>query len=320
MQRVKRSTAVALLPAAPAGGTPGYFAQPNPQGGVPATQPGFEWYNGVQEEILGVIEDQALGADGSDLKQMAKAIKMIFQKAAAVSAAASGTVDAITANYTPEITALADNLFLIVRASGANSISAPTFTPKAASIAAKTIVKGHNQPLSVGDISGAGFRAELQYDLVLDKWVLLNPATGVSVTTVPDATTLVKGKSALATSAEVTAGTDAAKTITPAALKNATLVQASIGWGQSYTDMTASRALSTTYTNTSARPIVVSVGFTIPTTAQLTGYVAGVAVAWSNSQQSGNNTGLQFVAPPGATYSIGISAGSPTLLKWVELK
>lgn len=271
-------------------------------------------------ELVALITDAELAPSGASLTQVSTAIKTLFQKAAAVSAAASGTIDAITANFTPAIAALSDHLLLIVRAGGANTSTTPTFTPASATIAAKTIVKGHNQPLVAGDISGAGFRAELQYDAAIDKWVLLNPATGVSVTTVPDATTTVKGKSALATSAEVTAGTDAAKVITPDALKNATLVQSSIGFGQSYTNMTASRSLSTTYTNSLARPILVSVDFTIPSTAQLIGSVAGVAVAWSNSQQSGNDTGLQFIVPPGATYSIAATTGSPTLLKWFELK
>ena len=34
--------------------------------------------------------------------------------------------------------------------------------------------------MAAGDIAGAGHWIELQYDLTLDKWVLLNPATGVS--------------------------------------------------------------------------------------------------------------------------------------------
>lgn len=131
-------------------------------------------------ELVALITDAGLAPSGASLTQVATAIKTIFQKASAVSAAASGTVDAITANFTPAIATLSDHLLLIVRAGGANTSTTPTFTPASATIAAKTIVKGHNQALVAGDISGAGFRAELQYDLTLDKWVLLNPATGVS--------------------------------------------------------------------------------------------------------------------------------------------
>ena len=47
-------------------------------------------------------------------------------------------------------------------------------------MAALTIVKGTNQALSLGDISGAGFWMILQYDATNNNWVLLNPATGLS--------------------------------------------------------------------------------------------------------------------------------------------
>lgn len=79
MQRVKRSTAVALLPAAPAGGTPGFFAAPDPGGGIPATVPGYEWFNDVQEELMAVIEGQGLAASGVDRTQLRQAITKMIQ-------------------------------------------------------------------------------------------------------------------------------------------------------------------------------------------------------------------------------------------------
>lgn len=74
MQRVKRSTAVAVLPAAPAGGVPGYFASPNPAGGIPATVPGYEWYNSVQEELVAVITAATLALDSANDGQLLEAI------------------------------------------------------------------------------------------------------------------------------------------------------------------------------------------------------------------------------------------------------
>lgn len=74
MQRVKRSTAVAVLPATPAGGIPGFFAAPDPAGGVPATVPGYEWYNTIQEELCAVIEGAGLVLDTADRAQLKKAI------------------------------------------------------------------------------------------------------------------------------------------------------------------------------------------------------------------------------------------------------
>lgn len=78
MQRIKRSTAVAVLPADPAGGTPGYFPLPNPGGGVPAAVPGYEWYNNVQEEICAVISAAGIALDGANRAQMLAAIQQLI--------------------------------------------------------------------------------------------------------------------------------------------------------------------------------------------------------------------------------------------------
>lgn len=181
MQRVKRSTAVAVLPADPAGSTPGYFALPNPGGGVPATVPGYEWYNNVQEELCAVIEAAGLTLSGADRTQLLQAlIKKGFQNSVYSAAAGAGTADAITAAFNPAIDGLVAGMTLYVRATAASATTTPTFTPASGVIAAKTIVKGNNLPLAVADVAGAGHWLMLQYDQTLDKWVLLNPATGVT--------------------------------------------------------------------------------------------------------------------------------------------
>lgn len=103
----------------------------------------------------------------------------LLQQSAYMSAAGAGTVDAITAAFTPAIAALPaapGTLSVFVRATGANTSTTPTF--KADGTAAKTIVKGNNVPLLAGDIAGAGHWLELQYDPTLDKWVLQNPTHG----------------------------------------------------------------------------------------------------------------------------------------------
>lgn len=95
-------------------------------------------------------------------------------------ASAAGTADAITASYTPGIGSLTNGMTLYLRAASANATTTPTFTPNSGVIAAKNIVKGAGSALAAGDIAGAGHWIELQYDLSLDRWVLLNPATGIS--------------------------------------------------------------------------------------------------------------------------------------------
>lgn len=84
MQRVKRTTAVSVLPAAPAGGVPGYFVAPNPAGGIPATVPGYEWYNSVQEELCAVIAAAGTALDITNTSQLLAALRAagVFQTAA----------------------------------------------------------------------------------------------------------------------------------------------------------------------------------------------------------------------------------------------
>ena len=110
-----------------------------------------------------------------------KASIQSVQKSESIVSAAGGTADAITGSYTPGITALTNGMTLYVRAGSANATTTPTFTPASGTIAAKTIVKGAGSALAAGDIAGGGHWIELRYDATLDKWVLINPATGVSM-------------------------------------------------------------------------------------------------------------------------------------------
>ncbi len=81
MQRVTRSTAVATLPAPPAGaGAPGYFSGGNPGTGTPATIPGYEWCNSVQEELISIVLAAGLTPDANDLAQVLAALNVMYQR------------------------------------------------------------------------------------------------------------------------------------------------------------------------------------------------------------------------------------------------
>lgn len=95
-----------------------------------------------------------------------------------LTADASGTVDAITAVFVPALT-LTDEKTVIIRASGANTATNPTFSPDG--LTAKTITKNGNQALAVGDIFGLNHSIILQYSSTNDVWELLNPALGAGV-------------------------------------------------------------------------------------------------------------------------------------------
>ena len=84
-----------------------------------------------------------------------------------------GTADAITATYSPSITALVDGQLCCVRATAANATTTPTFSPNG--LTARTIVKKGGSALVAGDIVADGHELILRYDLTNTRWELLNP-------------------------------------------------------------------------------------------------------------------------------------------------
>jgi hypothetical protein len=91
--------------------------------------------------------------------------------------AAGGTVDAITADYSTNLT-LTDKVICAVVAAGANTSATPSFAPDG--LTAHTIVKFGGQALIAGDISGAGHVCLLEYNLANTRWELLNPQYGAA--------------------------------------------------------------------------------------------------------------------------------------------
>jgi hypothetical protein len=85
-----------------------------------------------------------------------------------LSATATGTVDVITATYSPAPT-LVDRKILFLRTSGANTVTTPTFNPNG--LGAKTIVKQGGGALAVGDLVGDVI---LMYNSTSTQWELLN--------------------------------------------------------------------------------------------------------------------------------------------------
>lgn len=96
--------------------------------------------------------------------------------------AAGGTVDAITAAYSPAITGLVDGQICYVRALGANATTTPTFSPNG--LAPRTITKAGGTALAVADIGGALYEMILRYNLANTRWELLNPSLAALATAV----------------------------------------------------------------------------------------------------------------------------------------
>lgn len=90
---------------------------------------------------------------------------------------AAGTVNAITANYTPDIT-LTDGVIVAFRASGANTSGTVTFVPDG--LTSHNITARGGQPLNLGDIPAALAVMLVCYDLANTRWELLNPANNAN--------------------------------------------------------------------------------------------------------------------------------------------
>ena len=100
-----------------------------------------------------------------------------------------------------------------------------------------------------------------------------------------------------------------------------TTVSSSFGVGQTYSDVTASRAKNVTYTNTTGRAILVNVCATCTDDdGGLTVTVGGIRVGYSSGYQSNGggawqNT-LTFIVPNSKSY---IVSGNSGIVFWVEL-
>ncbi len=227
MQRVKRSTAVATLPAPPAGGTPGFFAGGNPGLAQPASVPGYEWFNGVQEELIGLILRGGQTASDADLAQVRKSLDRLF----------GGGLASLSANTT--LTVDDAGLVLVNASGGARTITLPAanalggrpirFQIEKTDSTANTVTiqRAGTDTIEGGTsvvLSGQWASVTLVSD-GLSGWVLLRQA-------VPAATSGVAGVSRFATEAETDAGTLADVAVTPAALGIATRNYANPGYAR----------------------------------------------------------------------------------------
>lgn len=91
------------------------------------------------------------------------------------------------------------------------------------------------------------------------------------------------------------------------------------GVGQTLQDVTASRAINTTYTNSTSKPITVYFRSTASSNPDFTVYIGGVAaVDWAVG--AAGRAGFCFIVPAGATYQIFRNAGTSGVTSWLELR
>jgi hypothetical protein len=93
----------------------------------------------------------------------------------------------------------------------------------------------------------------------------------------------------------------------------------SIGSGQTWTNVTASRSAGTTYTNSTGRSIQVAILSAQGTNQQFQFYIDSTLV-WNQYSSTiyGDNVSANFILPPSATYSLTVPYGS--IQFWMELR
>ena len=92
-----------------------------------------------------------------------------------------------------------------------------------------------------------------------------------------------------------------------------------LGAGQTWQNLTGSRALNTSYTNTTGKPMAVSVYWSAGAPAQLNFVAGGVTGDVAGNGSTGFCTS-RVIVPPGATYQLQVASGSATIGAWYELK
>ncbi len=107
----------------------------------------------------------------------------------------------------------------------------------------------------------------------------------------------------------------------PSAAADDVVVQSqTFGVGQTLQDVTASRSVGTTYTNSTGKPIVVYVSTTGTTTSSgIVGRINGFDAAYSTRDGSTGSLVLNMVVPAGATYLVQ-NIGNITGTIWRELR
>ncbi|MDR5797436.1 hypothetical protein QCE49_28975 [Caballeronia sp. LZ008] len=150
-----------------------------------------QWEAGIyQYETSDPVEGGPDGIDNKPLKQLANRTKYLFNRIAEIFnvakgySLAGGTANAITASYTPVVTARVDGMVLRFKAASANN-GATTFTPNATDapvIAPSPIYGLDHAPLTGGEIVVNGLCA-VQWNAALNSgngaWVLIENSAGV---------------------------------------------------------------------------------------------------------------------------------------------
>jgi len=125
----------------------------------------------------------------------------------------------------------------------------------------------------------------------------------------------VNADGSLVASSSPAQGDDSLKLVTTALLRDL-----AIGLDQTWQDVLGSRALGTIYTNTTGRPIALSIrGVSASASVSISLEVNGVAIAeFNDASANAAKFTVSGIVPPGATYRL--TASNFPISVWAELR
>ena len=193
-------------------------------------------------------------------------------------ATATGSANALVANFAPTFTTNAEIVFAMVVAAYANTSSGVTLSCGGGVF--WPVVKKNNQALRIGDISGAGHRLVITADVTNSQFVLLNPAE------------------APATQAEVDAGTISNAAVTPKTLKDGSYCRVAETAYQNYTGSGSGGGVNKQYIFTNPSGVVPKhYEFYARCKVNQSGYVAGDIVPLESGGLQGTSAAVYGYSP-----------------------
>lgn len=333
MDRVFESGALGTPPSAPASPSTGYATAGNPGSSTPATKPGPWWFHQVTEELRHVIASAGLTPDHETLTQLKQAMDLLYGSSGGqiqpITASVAANALTLTLNPTSldfRSATLSSGVINSRDIGSAISCVVPsgatlgTINAQAARLVLLAIDNGGTVELAVVNLAGG---------LNLDETTLISTT---ALSAAADAANVVYSTTARSNVpfrvvgfidiTEATAGTwaTAASTIQGCG-GQALTAMSSIGYGQTWQNVTGSRAIGTTYYNTTGKPIQVSLlAYNTTLGSYMAILVNGVIAAEAQQQATYYSAFLTAIVPPGASYQHTNAGAGGAFPFWSELR